>query len=71
MPTKFSPEMEAELVCHDDQLQIWADEVIDALADWIEVEDYDAKVQMSRRAKKTIRDIVQTAFELASENKVR
>lgn len=58
MPRPLSPEMEAKLVCHNDQLEIWADDVIDALADWIAVETYDDKVSMARAAKKAVRDIV-------------
>lgn len=67
---RLSPKLEADLVCHSDQLTIWGDELVDALANWIAVETYDDKIALARAAQKEIRDIVQTAFELAHANAI-
>lgn len=65
MSVRLSPQMVARLVCHDDQLEVWADDMIDAVADWLEIETYDDKVALARAVKREIKQIVEAAFEIA------
>lgn len=57
----------ADDVCHDDQMEIWADELIEALAlggHLVEPEIYDDKIALAQVLKDEVRKIVRTAFEL-------
>lgn len=65
MSVRLSPQMVAKLVCHDEQLEIWADDMIDAVSDWLEIETYDEKLALDRAVKREISQIVEAAFELA------
>jgi hypothetical protein len=57
----------AEEVCHNDQLVVWAEELLYALECWIEApESYDDVVQCGQAAKEEIKRIVECAFELAA-----
>ena len=57
----------ASAVAHDDQLENWASDMIDAIMPWLrEPDSYDDKVQLVRAIKDELRDVVRTAFNLAS-----
>ena len=69
---QLSAQTVANLVAHDDQLTIWADDIIDALADWMsEPESYDDNVACANAAKREIKKIVAAAFELAADRKIK
>jgi hypothetical protein len=56
----------AREVAHEEQLNIWADEMLEAILDWLrEEESYDDIVQRAEAVKRELRSIIETAFELA------
>ncbi|WP_139247696.1 hypothetical protein [Hyphomicrobium sp. CS1GBMeth3] len=57
----------AEQVCHDEQLSVWAEELLCELECWIAApETCDDGVQCAQAVKAEIKRIVTTAFELAA-----
>lgn len=61
----LNPASAAELVCHDEQLRIWADEVISALGmdDYLKFSSYADKVDMEHIVMREIRSIIEMAFD--------
>jgi len=61
----LTPAAAADLVCHDEQLRIWSDEVISALAmgNYLQFSSYDDKVDMERIVMHEIKSIVEMAFD--------
>lgn len=59
------PETIAEAVCHDEQLRIWADEIISALGmeDYLKFSSYADKVDMEHIVMREIKSIVESAFD--------
>ena len=56
----------AAIVCHDEQLDIWAGEVLDDMSEIVRDDfNYDELVHARRALRSTILDIVSTAFEMS------
>jgi glutaredoxin 2 len=66
--------MSADLVnevAHDEQLDIWAEELTFAILEWLkEPESYDDKIMLANVLKHEIKFIVESAFSLAASTKV-
>ena len=59
-------------VAHNDQLEVWAEELTFALMDWLkDPETYDDKVHMASAMKAEIKSIVETAFDLAERSRLQ
>lgn len=55
----------AATVCHDDQLEVWASEIMEAIEPWLaEFDSYDDKVLLAETLKHEARAIVGSAFDL-------
>jgi hypothetical protein len=61
----LTPAAAAETVCHDEQLRIWADDVISALGmeNYLNFSSYADKVDMERIVMREIKSIVESAFD--------
>ena len=61
----LNPAAAAETVCHEEQLRIWADDVIAALGmeDYLKFSSYADKVDMERIVMREIKSIVESAFD--------
>lgn len=59
------PAAAAEEVCHEEQLRIWADEVISALGmdNYLNFSSYADKVDMEAIVMREIKSIVESAFD--------
>lgn len=57
----------AARVCHDDQLVIWADEIMEAIEPWLLIGSYDDKVLLADALKHEVRAIVSAAFDLSGK----
>lgn len=59
------PAKAAENVCHDEQLVIWAGEIVGALSmgDWLRDDlSYDDGIELQRAVQQEIKSIVEMAF---------
>jgi hypothetical protein len=61
----LSPAAAAETVCHEEQLRIWADEVISALGmeDYLKFSSYADKIDMEQIVMREIKSIIESAFD--------
>lgn len=61
----LGPAAAAETVCHEEQLRIWADEVISALGmeDYLKFISYADKIDMERIVMREIKSIIESAFD--------
>ena len=61
----LNPASAAELVCHEEQLRIWADDVISALGmeNYLNFSSYADKVEMEQIVMREIKSIVESAFD--------
>jgi len=61
----LNPAAAAETVCHEEQLRIWADEVISVLGmeDYLKFSSYADKVDMECIVMREIKSIVESAFD--------
>jgi len=58
----------AARVCHDDQLEVWASEIMEAIEPWLtQFDSYDDKVLLAETLKHEVRAIVGSAFDLLSK----
>lgn len=59
------PRAAAETVCHDEQLRIWADEVISALGmgDYLKFSSYADKVDMEAIVMQELKSIIESALD--------
>ena len=58
--------IKTEEIAHDDQLEVWAEEMTFAIMGWLkEPESYDDKVQLARAIKDECRKIVEITLERA------
>lgn len=69
----LGPAAAAEAVCHEEQLRIWADDVIEALAmgDFIRFVTYDDKIEMQQIVMREIKSIVEGAFDHPEAKTIR
>jgi hypothetical protein len=69
----LSPAAAAEAVCHDEQLRIWADDVISALGmeDFLKFSSYADKVDIEQIVMREIKSIVQSAFDHPEARTIR
>lgn len=61
----LNPAAAAETVCHEEQLRIWADDVISALGmeDYLKFSSYADKVDMEQIVMREIKSIIESAFD--------
>jgi hypothetical protein len=61
----LSPAAAAETVCHEEQLRIWADDVISALGmgDYLKFSSYADKIDMEEIVMREIKSIIESAFD--------
>jgi len=61
----LSPAAAAETVCHEEQLRIWADDVISALGmeNYLNFSSYADKVDMEHIVMREIKSIIESAFD--------
>lgn len=61
----LNPASAAELVCHEEQLRIWADDVISALGmeNYLQFSSYADKVDMEQIVMREIKSIIESAFD--------
>lgn len=53
----------SDKVCHPEQLDIWAEEAIFALSDWLrDPEDYEDTLALAQAVKMQIRTLLDSAF---------
>lgn len=69
----LSPAKAAETVCHEEQLRIWADDVISALGmeDYLKFSSYADKVDMEAIVMREIKSIVESAFDHPEARTIR
>lgn len=67
------PAAAAETVCHEEQLRIWADDVISALGmeDYLKFSSYADKIEMERIVMREIKSIVESAFDHPEARTIR
>lgn len=60
----LNPAAAAETVCHEEQLRIWADDVISALGmeNYLNFSSYADKIDMERIVMREIKSIIEGAF---------
>lgn len=61
----LGPAAAAETVCHEEQLRIWADDVISALGmeNYLNFSSYADKVDMEQIVMREIKSIIESAFD--------
>lgn len=61
----LNPRAAAETVCHEEQLRIWADDVISALGmeNYLNFSSYADKVDMEQIVMREIKSIIESAFD--------
>jgi hypothetical protein len=60
------PAAAVEAVCHEEQMVIWANDVMGALAvgDWLRDDlSYDDKIELDHAIRREIRSIIEMAFD--------
>mgnify|MGYP000480570566 CR=1 FL=1 len=62
-------ELTAAEVCHDEQMTIWAGEVLAHFVDWLDPTDYEDTLAMNQAAADAARDVIESAFNLAAWNR--
>ena len=61
----LTPKAAVEVVCHEEQLRIWADEVISALGmeNYLQFSSYDDNVDMEQIVMRELKSIIEMAFD--------
>jgi len=69
----LGPAAAAEAVCHEEQLRIWADDVISALGmeNYLNFSSYADKVDMEQIVMREIKSIVESAFDHPEARTIR
>jgi len=70
----LNPASAAEIVCHEEQLRIWADEMIAAIGmqgDFLKEMSYDELLDLGRIVEREIKNIVQSAFDHPEATTIR
>lgn len=69
----LTPAAAAETVCHEEQLRIWADDVISALGmeNYLNFSSYADKVDMEHIVMREIKSIIESAFDHPEARTIR
>lgn len=63
--------LDIEEIAHDEQLDVWAEELTFAIHEWLKEPDtYDDKVQLARAMKAEIKDIVSVVLDRVKDASV-
>jgi hypothetical protein len=69
----LNPAAAAETICHEEQLRIWAHEVIAALGmeNYLNFSSYDDQIDMERIVMREIKSIIESAFDHPEARTIR